>query len=96
MTTSSAIRVGFIGLGGQGGPMARRIIEAGYPVTLWARRPGRPRAVGDEETVEFCRPVFASHGDPIAHLGPVGAGQVTKLLNNAALRANAAGGMAGR
>ena len=183
MTTSSAIRVGFIGLGSQGGPMARRIIEAGYPVTLWARRPaalepfadtsaktagspaelaaasdlvcvcvrddadteevvdavlgglaaggviavhstvhpdtcrrlaeraqaggvrlidapvsgGGPAAAagrllvmagGDEETVEFCRPVFASYGDPIVHLGPVGAGQVAKLLNNAAFTAH--------
>jgi 3-hydroxyisobutyrate dehydrogenase len=183
MTTTSAIRVGFIGLGSQGGPMARRIIEAGYPVTLWARRPatlepfadanaktagspaelaaacdlvcvcvrddadteavvdavlgglaaggviavhstvhpdtcrrlaeraqaggvrlidapvsgGGPAAAagrllvmagGDEETVEFCRPVFASYGDPIVHLGPVGAGQVTKLLNNAAFTAH--------
>ena len=26
-------RVGFIGLGSQGAPMARRIIEAGYPVS---------------------------------------------------------------
>ena len=33
------MRVGFIGLGSQGGPMARRIVEAGYPTTLWARRP---------------------------------------------------------
>ncbi|WP_067864879.1 NAD(P)-dependent oxidoreductase [Nocardia shimofusensis] len=33
------MRVGFIGLGSQGGPMARRIIEAGHPTTLWARRP---------------------------------------------------------
>jgi len=31
-------RVGFIGLGSQGGPMARRIVEAGIPTTLWARR----------------------------------------------------------
>ena len=31
-------RVGFIGLGSQGGPMARRIVDAGYPTTLWARR----------------------------------------------------------
>ena len=33
------MRVGFIGLGSQGGPMARRIVEGGYPTTLWARRP---------------------------------------------------------
>ncbi|MFE6921949.1 NAD(P)-dependent oxidoreductase [Nocardia sp. NPDC057663] len=32
------MRIGFIGLGSQGGPMARRIVEAGYPTTLWARR----------------------------------------------------------
>jgi 3-hydroxyisobutyrate dehydrogenase len=29
---------GFIGLGSQGGPMARRIVESGYPLVLWARR----------------------------------------------------------
>ncbi len=29
---------GFIGLGSQGGPMARRMIDAGYDVVLWARR----------------------------------------------------------
>jgi 3-hydroxyisobutyrate dehydrogenase len=173
-------RVGFIGLGSQGAPMARRIIEAGYPVTLWARRPatlepfagtaakvadspadlaacsdlvcicvvsdadveevvagergvlaglgpagviavhstvhpdtcrrlagraeaqgtrlidapvsgGGPAAAegrllvmagGDAETVEYCRPVLATYGDPVVHLGPVGSGQLTKLLNN--------------
>lgn len=32
-------RIGFIGLGSQGGPMARRIVEEGYPLTIWARRP---------------------------------------------------------
>lgn len=31
-------KVGFIGLGSQGGPMARRLIESGHEVTLWARR----------------------------------------------------------
>jgi 3-hydroxyisobutyrate dehydrogenase-like beta-hydroxyacid dehydrogenase len=182
-STSDALRVGFIGLGSQGAPMARRIIGAGYPTTLWARRPGtlepfagtgaRPagspaelaaasdlvcvcvrddadvEAVvdavlgglaaggviavhstvhpdtcrrlaeraqasgvglidapvsgggpaaeagrllvmvgGDDETVQRCRPVFASYGDPVVHLGPVGAGQVTKLLNNAAFTAH--------
>src|SRR5262249_36799234 len=29
----------FIGLGSQGAPMAQRMIDAGYDVTLWARRP---------------------------------------------------------
>ena len=174
------MRVGFIGLGSQGAPMARRIVDAGYPVTLWARRPatlepfadtpakvagspadlaassdlvcvcvvsdadveevvagergvlaglgaagviavhstvhpdtcrrlagqaeaqgmrlidapvsgGGPAAAegrllvmagGDAETVEYCRPVLATYGDPVVHLGPVGSGQLTKLLNN--------------
>jgi len=182
-TNSGTLRIGFIGLGSQGGPMARRIIEAGHPVTLWARSPatlepfadtgaktagspaelaaasdlvcvcvrddadteevvdalldglavgsviaihstvhpdtcrrlaerarvfgirlidapvsgGGPAAAagrllvmagGDEETVDSCRPVFASYADPIVYLGPLGAGQVTKLLNNAAFTAH--------
>jgi len=191
---SPLMRVGFIGLGSQGGPMARRIIGAGYPVTLWARRPatlepfadtsakgsgspaelaaasdlvcvcvvsdadveevlagehgvlaGLPRkgggevggvvavhstihpdtcrrladmaaaagarlvdapvsgggpaaaegrllvmAGGDAETVEYCRPVFATYADPVVHLGPVGSGQLTKLLNNVLFTANLA------
>jgi len=33
------MRAGFIGLGSQGAPMARRIIDAGYETTLWARHP---------------------------------------------------------
>jgi 3-hydroxyisobutyrate dehydrogenase len=30
--------VGFIGLGSQGAPIARRIVLGGYPLVLWARR----------------------------------------------------------
>lgn len=173
-------RVGFIGLGSQGGPMARRIVEESYPLTLWARRrastegfadtaavvadspaelgaasdlvclcvvadadvedvllrpdgvlsgmaPGgvvvihstiRPdtcrhiadeaakrdisvvdapvsggggaaaerrllvMAGGEEADVERCRPVFETFADPVIHLGPLGSGQLTKLLNN--------------
>src|ERR1700753_3918356 len=33
------MQIGFIGLGRQGGPMARGIIQPGSPVPLWARRP---------------------------------------------------------
>jgi 3-hydroxyisobutyrate dehydrogenase-like beta-hydroxyacid dehydrogenase len=32
-------RIGFIGLGSQGGPIAHRIADAGLPLTVWARRP---------------------------------------------------------
>lgn len=174
------MRVGFIGLGSQGAPMARRIVEAGYETTLWARRssslapfagtaartagsPAELAAVsdvvclcvvddadveqlttggddvlagmreggvlvvhstvhpetcrrleerarvqrvsvldapvsgggraaeqgsllvmagGDPQAFAFCRPLFAAYGDPVVHLGPTGAGQVAKLLNN--------------
>ncbi|OCB18243.1 6-phosphogluconate dehydrogenase [Mycobacterium malmoense] len=174
------MRVGFIGLGSQGGPMARRIVEGGYQTTLWARRPAtlepfagtgatiaesqaelaaasdlvclcvvgdadiheivsgdrgvlaamKPGGViaihstvhpntcrelanqaaakgisvvdapvsggggaasqgrllvmvgGDADVVERCRPVFATYADPVVHLGELGSGQTTKLLNN--------------
>ena len=182
------MRVGFIGLGDQGAPMARRIVEAGYPTTIWARRaaalepfagtaaavapsprqlgaasdlvavcvrddagveavlngpdgalagmgPGSVVAVhstvhpdtcrriatdaerrgitlidapvsgggvaalehrllvmvgGDAGAVERCRPVFETYGDPVLHLGPVGAGQVAKLVNNVLFTAHLA------
>jgi 3-hydroxyisobutyrate dehydrogenase len=37
--SDSKITVGFVGLGSQGAPMARRIVDAGFPLLLWARRP---------------------------------------------------------
>jgi 3-hydroxyisobutyrate dehydrogenase-like beta-hydroxyacid dehydrogenase len=180
------MRVGFIGLGSQGGPMARRIVEGGYQTTLWARRqatlepfadtaakiadspaelaaasdlvclcvvgdadveqitagaegllaamaPGGIIAIhstvhpntcrelaksaleqdisvidapvsggglaaadgrllvmvgGAAEVVERCRPVFETYADPVVHLGDLGSGQTTKLLNNLLFTAN--------
>lgn len=41
------ITVGFIGLGSQGAPMARRIVQSGYPLLLWARRRDALRAFED-------------------------------------------------
>ncbi|MFF0081831.1 NAD(P)-dependent oxidoreductase [Streptomyces canus] len=177
---------GFIGLGSQGAPMAQRVLDAGLPLTLWARRPSslepfagtkaqladspaelaaacdvvgvcvvsgadveqvvlgesgvlaglRPGAVlavhstvhpdtcrrlgalaaergahvvdapvsgggpaasegkllvmvgGESEALERCRPVFETYANPVVHLGPLGAGQVTKLLNNVLFTAN--------
>ncbi len=37
---------------------------------------------GDREVFDRCRPAFATFSDSIHHLGPVGAGQVGKLVNN--------------
>ncbi|WP_299559923.1 NAD(P)-dependent oxidoreductase [uncultured Mycolicibacterium sp.] len=182
------MRVGFIGLGSQGAPMARRIVEGGFPTTLWARRPasvepfadtgakvaGSPAELaaasdlvclcvvgdddvrevlsgdtgvlaglapggivaihstihpdtcrevaeiaaaqgvsvidapvsggggaaeagnllvmvgGDAAVLERVRPVFATFANPIVHLGDLGAGQITKLLNNLLFTANLA------
>jgi len=173
-------RVGFIGLGSQGGPLARRIVEEGFPLTIWARRPasvepfrdtaaavastpaelgaasdivgicvvadadvedvllrsdgvlaGMPpggivaihstihpdtcerladaaathgvavvdapvsggggaatdrkllvMVGGDGEHVDRCRAVFETFGNPVIHLGPLGSGQMAKLMNN--------------
>ena len=41
------MKVGFIGVGNQGGPMARRVAESGYPLTLWARRRASLEAFDD-------------------------------------------------
>ena len=171
------MRVGYIGLGSQGAPMAHRIIAAGYETTLWARRAetlepfagsgatfavtpaelaaasdlvclcvvadadveqvvddllpgmgagsviavqstvhpdtctrlaetvaargvtlidapvsgGKPAAAagellvmvgGDAETFERCKPVFDTYGNPVVHVGPLGSGQLAKLVNN--------------
>jgi 3-hydroxyisobutyrate dehydrogenase len=48
-TVSAArnITIGFVGLGSQGSPMARRIVDAGYPLLLWARRPEALAAFGN-------------------------------------------------
>ena len=185
---SEVAQVGFIGLGDMGGAIASRIIAAGFPTRLWARRPKvldefsspsvhsaatpaelaaevdhvgicvwddeavrdvlyrndgvlagsregtviaihstvTPRTVrdaaaaaaerglmlvdapvsggrdvalsgelvvavgGDAAAVERCQPVFASFGNKVIHLGPVGAGQYAKLINNSLLAANLA------
>ncbi|MCU0310934.1 MAG: NAD(P)-dependent oxidoreductase [Acidimicrobiales bacterium] len=185
---TDGLRVGFVGLGDQGGPMARRIAESGIPTTLWARRPealepfadtgaglagslaelaaasdvlcvcvvddagveevlvggggaagslrpgstvvvhstvhpdtcrrlaatlagqdvtvvdapvsggGQMAAEGrlvvmvgsDDATLARIRPIVATYGDPILHMGTVGSGQIAKLVNNLAFTANLA------
>lgn len=45
---------------------------------------------GDEGTLARCRPVFDTFASTVVHLGPVGTGQLAKLINNALLAANLA------
>ena len=45
---------------------------------------------GDADVVERCRPVFETYADPVVHLGELGSGQTTKLLNNLLFTANLA------
>lgn len=37
---------------------------------------------GDERDIAACRPVFAAFSEHLLHMGPVGAGQITKTCNN--------------
>ena len=37
---------------------------------------------GDADAFELCRPVFGAFASDIFHLGPAGAGQVAKMVNN--------------
>lgn len=43
---------------------------------------------GEAADVERARPVLACYGDPLLHVGPLGAGQGVKLVNNAVFAAN--------
>ncbi len=46
---------------------------------------------GDAATLERARPVLGAMGQRIYHMGPVGAGAATKLINNLMAAVNAAG-----
>jgi 3-hydroxyisobutyrate dehydrogenase-like beta-hydroxyacid dehydrogenase len=43
---------------------------------------------GAEADVDRVRPVLTAYGDPVLHVGPLGAGQGVKLVNNALFAAN--------
>lgn len=77
--------------------MSKRLAEAGFRYLDAPVSGGRPGAVartltcfvgGDAATVAACTPVIASHSNAIRRMGGPGAGQMTKLLNNALTVAN--------
>jgi len=45
---------------------------------------------GDITAADRCRPIFEAFGDPVIHVGPLGAALLAKLVNNTLLAANLA------
>jgi 3-hydroxyisobutyrate dehydrogenase-like beta-hydroxyacid dehydrogenase len=43
---------------------------------------------GPDDAVAAARPVFETFGNPVIHLGPLGSGQVVKLVNNLVMTAH--------
>lgn len=59
--------------------VSRRRGAAALSVTAFATKRSPPLAA---------RPVLSAYGDPVLHVGPLGAGQGVKLVNNAAFAAD--------
>jgi len=52
-------RIGFLGIGLMGRPMALNLLRAGYPLTAWNRTPGKAEALSSEGAVACPSPAAA-------------------------------------
>jgi 3-hydroxyisobutyrate dehydrogenase len=69
----------------------RRIDLLDAPVSFRSTLPKLLVMVGgDDDAVARSRVVMESFGDPVLHLGPIGSGQIAKLVNNTLLAATVA------
>jgi 3-hydroxyisobutyrate dehydrogenase-like beta-hydroxyacid dehydrogenase len=59
------VRVGFIGLGDQGLPMAQRIHGAGFPLSLWARRSESLMPFADRDVTIAASPAEVGRGSDV-------------------------------
>jgi 3-hydroxyisobutyrate dehydrogenase-like beta-hydroxyacid dehydrogenase len=67
---------------------ARGIGVLDAPVSVGSRLPKLLVMVGGEaDAVDKAKPVLDTFGEPVLHLGPIGSGQVAKLVNNTLLAA---------
>jgi 3-hydroxyisobutyrate dehydrogenase-like beta-hydroxyacid dehydrogenase len=73
-------KIAFLGLGTMGAPMARRVLAAGYPLTVWNRSPERAAVLAGEgarvaetpaEAVREADVVVTMLADPLAVQGVV-------------------------
>jgi 2-hydroxy-3-oxopropionate reductase len=85
MTPTDAVRVGFLGTGTMGHPMARRLLGAGFALTVWNRTPQKyadlvaegaqpadtPRAAAAQSDVLIAMLMEPAHLDALLH-GPDG------------------------
>jgi 3-hydroxyisobutyrate dehydrogenase len=74
------MRVGFIGLGSQGGPMARRIALAGHPTTLWARRDASLEPYDDTPATRAASPADLAAASDLVCLCVVGDDDVREVV----------------
>jgi 3-hydroxyisobutyrate dehydrogenase-like beta-hydroxyacid dehydrogenase len=74
------MRVGFIGLGSQGGPMARRIVEGGFDLTLWARRAASVEPYTDTAAKVAATPADLGAASDLVCLCVVGDDDVRQVL----------------
>ncbi|MGV9803484.1 NAD(P)-dependent oxidoreductase [Mycobacterium sp. NPDC003449] len=74
------MRVGFIGLGSQGAPMARRIVEGGFETTLWARRPASVEPFADTAAKVAGTPAELAAASDLVCLCVVGDDDVREVL----------------
>ena len=71
MTTQPIPRVGLIGPGIMGGPMAANIARAGHPVTVWARRPEAAAALAADGITPVATPAeVAASSDVVISMLP--------------------------
>src|SRR5262245_19682086 len=75
------MRVGFIGLGSQGGPMARRIAEGGFETTLWARRAASLEPYADTAAKSANSPAELGAASDLVCLCVVGDDDVREVIN---------------
>ena len=78
--TASDLRAGFIGLGSQGGPMARRIVDEGFPLTLWARRPASVEPFADTPATVAATPAEVGRASDVVGICVVDDGDVEEVV----------------
>jgi 3-hydroxyisobutyrate dehydrogenase-like beta-hydroxyacid dehydrogenase len=81
MLETRAFQVGFIGLGDIGAPMARRLVEQGWPLTVWARRREAAEAVSQAGAVVAANPAELASRCGLVGLCVIGGDDVVEVID---------------